>query len=149
MNEFAVVWFGIMVLCLAVEASTVNLVSIWFAGGALCAMITGLCGGELWLQVVLFLAVSILLLAALRPLTAKYFKPRLVKTNVDAIIGATGRVTEAIDNDQPAGRVKLAGMEWAARSTTSEPIPENTMIRVDRVEGVKVYVSKAEITTSL
>ena len=141
MNPIAGAWFVAMLLFLWLEASTVGIVSIWFAVGALCAMITGICGGELWLQVVVFTVVSIALLASLRPLTRKYFKPKLVKTNVDAVVGSTGRVMEEINNDLSTGRVKLAGLEWTARSSNQAVIPADTMIRVDRVEGVKVYVT--------
>ena len=141
MNPIAGAWFVAMVLFLWLEASTVGIVSIWFAVGALCAMIPGICGGALWLQVVVFMVVSIALLASLRPLTRKYFKPKLVKTNVDAVVGSTGRVMEEINNDLSTGRVKLAGLEWAARSSHQAVIPVDTMIRVDRVEGVKVYVT--------
>ena len=141
MNPIAGAWFIAMVLFLWLEASTVGIVSIWFAVGALGAMITGFCGGELWLQVVVFMVVSIALLASLRPLARKYFKPKLVKTNVDAVVGSTGRVMEEINNDLSTGRVKLAGLEWTARSSDHAVIPADTMIRVDRVEGVKVYVT--------
>ena len=141
MNPIAGAWFVAVLLFLWLEASTVGIVSIWFAVGALCAMITGICGGALWLQVVVFMVVSIALLASLRPLTRKYFKPKLVKTNVDAVVGSTGRVIEEINNDLSTGRVKLAGLEWAARSSNHVVIPADTMIRVDRVEGVKVYVT--------
>ena len=142
MNTFAIIWFGAMLLFLMLESSTVSLVSIWFAAGSLCAMITNFCGGALWLQVVIFLAVSIVLLASLRPMIRKFFTPKLVKTNADALIGATGRVTQDIDNDLSQGQVKLSGMEWSARSTQGDKIPTDTMIRVDRIEGVKVFVSK-------
>ena len=142
MNTFAIIWFGAMLLFLMLESSTVSLVSIWFAAGSLCAMITNFCGGALWLQVVIFLAVSIVLLASLRPMIRKFFTPKLVKTNADALIGATGRVTQDIDNDLSQGQVKLSGMEWSARSTLGDKIPTDTMIRVDRIEGVKVFVSK-------
>ena len=141
MNPIAGAWFIAMVLFLWLEASTVGIVSIWFAVGALGAMITGFCGGALWLQVTVFMVVSIVLLASLRPLARKYFKPKLVKTNVDAVVGSTGRVIEDINNDLSTGRVKLAGLEWAARSSNHAVIPADTMIRVDRVEGVKVYVT--------
>ena len=142
MNTFAIIWFGAMLLFLMLESSTVSLVSIWFAAGSLCAMITNFCGGALWLQVVIFLAVSIVLLASLRPMIRKFFTPKLVKTNADALIGATGRVTQDIDNDLSQGQVKLSGMEWSARSTQGDKIPTDTRIRVDRIEGVKVFVSK-------
>lgn len=146
MNMSAIAWFVLMIVFLLVEASTVCVVSIWFAVGALSAMIASLLGGQLWLQVLLFLVISAALLAALRPITKKYFTPKLVKTNVDAVIGATGIVLEPIDNTHSTGRVKLGGMEWSARSTGGESIEKGALIRVDRVEGVKVYVSPAQVS---
>ncbi|MBR5528842.1 MAG: NfeD family protein [Oscillospiraceae bacterium] len=140
----AVLWFVLIVVFLAIESSTVSLVSIWFAAGSLAAMVTAILGGEIWLQVVLFVAVSVLLLASLRPVVRKYITPKLVKTNVDAVIGKTGPVLEAIDNVQGTGRVKLSGMEWSARSTENEPIEEGMIVKVDRVEGVKVFVTPAD-----
>lgn len=140
-NPMVAVWFGALVVFLVIEAQTVSVVSLWFAAGSLVAMITALCGGALWLQAVLFLAVSIVLLACLRPLVRKYFTPRLAKTNVDSVIGTVGPVLEDIDNIRSVGRVKLGGMEWSARSTTGAPIPKETLVRVDRIEGNKVFVS--------
>lgn len=149
MNWAAIVWFGAMLLFLAIEANTVTIVSAWFAGGALAALITSLLGGPMWLQVLLFFAVSIVLLAALRPLVKKHFIPKLEKTNVDAVVGATGTVLSPIDNIQATGRVKLGGMEWTARSTTGEPIAEGVIVKVDRIEGVKVFVTPAEVTAEV
>lgn len=142
MDPMIGIWFGAFVVFLLIEAQTVSVVSLWFAAGALAAMVTALCGGQLWLQAVLFLAVSIVLLAALRPIVRKHFTPKLAKTNVDSVIGTVGPVVEAIDNVQSVGRVKLGGMEWAARSTTGDPIEKDALIRVDRVEGNKVFVSQ-------
>ena len=138
-----------MLLFLLIEANTVTIVSAWFAGGALAALITSLLGGPMWLQVLLFFAVSIVLLAALRPLVKKHFIPKLEKTNVDAVVGTTGTVLSPIDNIQATGRVKLGGMEWTARSTNGEPIAEGTIVKVDRVEGVKVFVTPAEVTAEV
>ena len=145
MNWYALVWFVLMVVFIGIEASSVCLVSTWFAAGSLVAMVASLFGAELWLQAVLFLVVSGGLLALLRPLTKKYFAPKLIKTNVDAVIGATGMVLEAINNDSETGRVKLGGMEWAARSSDGQKYDVNTRIRVDKIEGVKVFVSEAPI----
>ncbi len=142
MDPMIGIWFGAFVVFLLIEAQTVSVVSLWFAAGALAAMVTALCGGQLWLQAVLFLAVSIVLLAALRPIVRKHFTPKLAKTNVDSVIGTVGPVVEAIDNVQSVGRVKLGGMEWSARSTTGDPIEKDALIRVDRVEGNKVFVSQ-------
>ena len=146
MNWYAMVWFVLMVIFIAAEASTVSLVSTWFAVGSLVAMVASLLGGQLWLQVVLFVVISGGLLALLRPFVKKYLAPRLVKTNVDAVIGTTGMVLETIDNDLGTGRVKLAGMEWSARSSNGQKFNVNTRIRVDKVEGVKVFVSEAPVT---
>ena len=100
-------------------------------------------GAEIWLQAVLFFAVSAVLLACLRPFVRKFIKPKVVATNVDAIVGSTGYVTAPIDNIAAQGQVKLGAMEWSARSTGGEPIPEKTLVKVDRIEGVKVFVTPA------
>ena len=144
MNWTAFLWLGLTVLLLVVEASTVTLVSLWFAAGALAALVVSLLGGPLWLQIMAFLAVSVVTLTALRPLTRKFFTPKLTPTNIDSVIGSVGLVTAPIDNLTAAGQVKLGGMEWTARSTTGDPIAVGTKVTVDRIEGVKVFVTPAE-----
>ena len=145
MNWAAMFWFVMLVLFILVEANTVTLVSAWFAAGALIAMIVSFFGAPIWLQAVLFFVISIVLLAAFRPLAKKYFTPKLTKTNVDSIIGTAGPVTVTINNTMATGTVKLGAMEWTARSTSGEPIPAGTLIKVDRIEGVKVFVSPVEV----
>ena len=140
-----IVWAVLFLLFIFMEANTVSVVSIWFAIGALAAEIACLLGGEIWLQAVLFFVVSGVLLAALRPITKKYFTPKLTKTNVDAVVGTTGKVILTINNDAAQGKVKLGAMEWTARSTAGSIIEEGTLIRVDKIEGVKVFVSPAEV----
>ncbi|MBQ7801918.1 MAG: NfeD family protein [Oscillospiraceae bacterium] len=140
----AIIWLGLMVVFLIVEASTVTMVSLWFAAGSLAAMIAALLGGPIWLQVALCLAVSAVLLACLRPMVRRKFTPKLKSTNVDAIVGTRGYVTADIDNVAAAGQVKLNGMEWTARSEGGEKIPAGTLVRVERIEGVKVFVSPVE-----
>lgn len=136
-----IVWLVLMVLFLWIETTTVTMVSLWFGAGALAALIAALCGAELWLQIVLFFGVSIVLLASLRPLARKYFTPKITRTNVDGVIGATGLVTAPIDNISAAGQVKLGAMEWTARSTSGQPIEAGTLVKVDKIEGVKAFVS--------
>lgn len=145
MNWAAIVWFVLMVVFILIEANTVTLVSIWFAAGALVAMVASLLGAPVWLQAVLFLAVSVVLLLALRPVLKKHFTPKLVKTNVDSIVGSTGVVTAAIDNVMATGTVKLGAMEWTARSTTGAVIEAGTLVTVDKIEGVKAFVTPAEV----
>lgn len=145
MNWAAILWLVLMVVFLIVEAATVTLASIWFAGGALAALAVSLLGVDIWVQVAAFLLVSSALLAALRPLAKKYLTPKVTATNIDAIIGSTGLVTESVENWNAAGQVKLGAMYWTARSTTGETIPQGTKVRVDRIEGVKVFVTPVEI----
>ena len=149
MNYMAIFWFVLMCVFLVMEANTVSLVSVWFAAGSLAALIVRLLSGHPWLQAFVFFVVSVVTLAALRPVLRKYFTPKLHKTNVDAVVGATGKVIEPIDNIQSIGRVKIGGMEWSARSSSGERIPEGTIVLVDRVEGVKVFVSKQEIPAEI
>ena len=149
MNFAAIVWLVLMVVFLAAEASTVSMVSLWFAAGALIALLTALAGGPAWLQTLLFLAVSAGLLLALRPLVKKYLSPKLTATNVDSVVGSTGRVTAAIDNVSAVGQVKLGAREWTARSTSGQPIPAGTLVKVDRIEGVKAFVSPAEVPANV
>lgn len=149
MNWAAILWLVLMVVFLAVEAATVTMVSLWFAAGALIAMIVSLLGGAVWLQTTAFLAVSVVLLTALRPLVRKFVTPKLTATNIDSVIGSTGLVSVAIDNVTASGQVKLGAMYWTARSTSGTPIPEGTTVRVDRIEGVKVFVTPAEIPASV
>lgn len=149
MNWAAIIWLVLIVVFLIVEASTVTLVSLWFAAGALIALFISLLNGAVWLQVAAFLAVSAVLLMLLRPLVRRFVTPKLTRTNVDSVIGSTGLVTVTIDNVAAVGQVKLGAMVWTARSTSGEPIPEGTLIRADRIEGVKVFVSPAEVTANV
>ena len=146
---YLIVWLVLMIVFLVAESQSVTMVSLWFAAGALGALIAELCGAELWLQIVIFFAVSIILLASLRPIVRKYFTPKITKTNVDSVIGQTGLVTADIDNISAQGQVKLGAMEWTARSTSGENIPQGTLVKVDKIEGVKAFVTpvakKAEV----
>lgn len=142
MNWAAIIWLALMVIFLIVEAvCALHMVSIWFAAGALVAAVAALLNASLWLQVLLFLVVSCVILALMWPFVQKFLHPGQQKTNIDSIIGSEGLVTGDIDNLTGQGQVKLGGMEWTARSTAGEPIRAGTRIRVDRIEGVKVFVT--------
>jgi membrane protein implicated in regulation of membrane protease activity len=145
MNWEAIFWFIAMVGFLMAEAATVTLVSIWFAAGSLVAIVVAMLGGSLGLQVVLFLATASLLLISLRGIVRKYIRPRITSTNVDSVIGAVGVVTTPVNNIAALGQVKLGSMEWSARSTSGSHLNAGTLVRVDRVEGVKVFVSPVEV----
>lgn len=149
MNWAAIVWLVLLVVFLMVEGVTVTLVSSWFAAGALVALIASLLYAPIWLQVTLFLLVSCIALSMLRPLLRKFITPKVVKTNVDAIVGTQGLVTASIDNVTASGQVKLGTMEWSARSTSGEKIEAGTLVKVDRIEGVKAFVSPVEVKANV
>ena len=148
MNWAALFWLVAMVVFLLVEASTVTLVSTWFAIGSLAAALVAATGAGIGFQAAVFLLVSAVCLTALRPLVRKYIKPKLTKTNVDAVVGSTGLVTVAIDNVMAQGQVKLGAMYWTARSESGEPIPEGTLVKAVRIEGVKAIVSPVKETVN-
>lgn len=138
-------WLGLMVAFVIVEAACpFHLVSIWFAVGSLAAGIAAALNGPLWLQILLFIVVSVGLLVALWPFVKKVLNPKIEKTNVDSVIGSQGYVTMDIDNIVATGQVKLGGMEWTARSASGEKISAGTLVKVEIIEGVKVFVTPVE-----
>ena len=141
MNWEAIFWLIAMVVFMAAEAMTVTLVSIWFALGALGAVLVALLGGGLVLQVTVFLALAVVLLFFLRGLVRKHFNPRLTRTNVDSLIGATGIVITPVNNIAALGQVQIGGVEWSARSSDNSHIPAGTLVKVEKIEGVKVFVT--------
>ena len=147
-NIPAIVWLILLLAFAALEGITVGLTSIWFAAGALAALIAALLHGPLWLQIALFLVVSILCLLAVRPLARKFVNTQVQPTNADRVIGAEGRVTEGIDNIQGKGAVTIGGIIWTARSDSDEVIPAGCLVRVLRIEGVKVFVEPIKEETS-
>lgn len=150
MNTAAYIWFALMVVFLIAEgACPFHLVSVWFALGAVAAIVVSLLGGGVWVQITVFLAVSAALLIALWPITRKLLKPKVVKTNVDALMDSQGYVTADINNLAATGQVKLGAMEWTARSTSGDPITAGTLVKVDRIEGVKAFVSEVNSDVSV
>lgn len=137
-----IIWMGLLLFFGIGEALTVGLTSIWFAAGALVALICSLAGGNMALQIILFFVVSALSLAAFRPIMQKYLNNKVEATNVDSIIGREVLVTEKISNLQAAGAVQVSGLTWSARSADNSEIPVGTLVRIQRVEGVKVFVEK-------
>lgn len=136
-------WIIAAVVFLIIEAVTVGLTSIWFAFGALCAMIAGMLDAKLWLQITVFLVTSALALYFTRPLVKKHINGKVVPTNADAVIGKECKVTETIDNIAGTGAVYVDGKTWTARSMDDEIIPEGELVTAERIEGVKLIVQKA------
>ncbi|MBQ7485414.1 MAG: helix-turn-helix domain-containing protein [Oscillospiraceae bacterium] len=143
-NMEAIIWIAAIILFGVMEGLTAGLTSIWFVLGGVAGLIADVCGAPIWLQVVLFFVVSIVSLIATRPLVRKFAAKNTVATNADRVLGATARVTEEIDNTVPAGAVYVDGKTWSARSETGALIPVDAMVRVKRMEGVRLFVEEAE-----
>ena len=143
-NYMLWLWLGAMVVFGIVEALTAGLVSIWFVAGSAAALVGALLGAGIGVQVALFLAVSALALAVTRPLLRKITAAKAVPTNLDRVLGDSGKVTETIDNENSTGAVYVDGKTWTARSADGMVIPEGTVVEIMRMEGVKLFVKKLE-----
>lgn len=141
--NLTMIWLIIFVVCIGVEIATMGLTTIWFAGGALIASVVAAIDGPIWLQVVLFFAVSFVLLYFTRPVAVKYFNKDRVKTNVESMIGKQAIVISEINNLQGIGQVTVGGMEWSAR-TVQEGItlPVGSVVVVRAISGVKLIVEE-------
>ena len=135
-----IVWAALIVAFGVLEGITAQLVSIWFVIGAIAALIAQLLGATLVIQIVVFIAVSIVALLITRPLVRKKLNTKAEKTNADRCIGQEAVVIEAIDNLAPSGQVKTDGKIWTARSATGEIIPKGTVVTVEKIDGVKLIV---------
>lgn len=135
-----VIWVIALILFAIIEAATVQLVSVWFAVGALASLIADLLGASVTVQFVVFLVVSIICFIVTRPLVKKFSASKIQSTNADRCIGETAVVVEAIDNVNAKGQVKVNGNIWSARSETDEVIAEGEKVTVLKIEGVKLIV---------
>lgn len=141
MDKLEIFWLVACIGLFVLEAATVNLVSVWFALGALGALLVAFLGGGLWLQIVVFFVVTILTLVATRPLVKKHFnKSHHQPTNADTLIGKVCVVTEDIDNVAATGQAVCLGQVWTARSLNGETIKKGSKAKVDSIHGVKLIV---------
>ena len=138
------VWLGAAVVFGVVEALTAGLVSIWFVAGSAAALIGAFLGAGLGVQVALFVVVSAAALAVTRPLVRRYTAGKAVPTNLDRVLGDSGKVMETIDNENSSGAVYVDGKTWTARSADGSVIPAGTVVEILRMEGVKLFVKKIE-----
>lgn len=139
------VWLAIAVVLGIFEAATVALVSIWFAIGAVAAMIPAYFGAPLWAQIVTFLIVSAICFAFTRPFFKKVVKVEKQPTNADGLIGQEGIATECIENIECRGKVFISGLTWSARSENGELIPEGAIVTVKKIEGVTLVVESKSL----
>ena len=140
-----ILWLILLIILLVIEAISLELTTIWFAGGALASFIAALVGADVVVQVVLFLAVSIVLLVFTRPVAMRYLNRNKTPTNAESLIGEQAVVTQTINNLMGRGVVLVNGMEWTARSQeNSEMIEKDTIVRILRIDGVKLIVERKE-----
>ena len=137
-----ILWLAGIVSFIILEAVTYQLISIWFVIGAIGGLIAAMCGVDFYVQMAVFLAISILLLILLRPVSMKLIKKQDFKSNADSLIGKSILVTQEVNNIKGTGQGKVNGMVWTVRSETDETIAAGELAEIKRIEGVKLIVKK-------
>lgn len=142
MPKDILIWLILVVAFAVIEGATAQLTTIWFAVGSLAALIAASLECDVWLQIVICIVVSVLVLVFLRPVVKKLLVPIKTATNADMVIGQTASVTEEINNIDAKGEVRVGGLAWSARSEDGSVIHVGEMVEVLRIEGVKVFVRR-------
>ena len=140
METTSICWLAVFVLLIVIELATMGLTTIWFAGGAVAGFIASMLGANVVIQAVVFFVVSIVLLIFTRPFAVRYINSNKTKTNIDGLIGQEALVLEEINNIRETGCARLEVKEWTARSVDDTVIPADTVVIVERIEGVKLIV---------
>ncbi|MBQ8389727.1 MAG: NfeD family protein [Oscillibacter sp.] len=138
------IWLGCIVGFGILEALTAGLISIWFVAGGIASLLCAILGASTLFQVVVFIAVSAAALVVTRPLVKRYTQGRSVPTNADRVLGEIAKVTETIDNENSTGAVYVDGKTWTARSADGAVIPEGSRVKIETMEGVKLFVKQIE-----
>ena len=143
MTDMVIFWLVAMVALIVIELATLGLTTIWFACGALVAVVAAALDAPLLLQILMFVVVSFAVLLAVRPIAVKYFNKDRTRTNIESMIGRQAIVVSEIDNMQAIGQVTVNGMEWSARSTINElKIAVGHVVVIRAVDGVKLIVEE-------
>lgn len=135
-------WIAVLVLAIVIEATTSDMVAVWFMPAAIVSLVLSLIPGvPWWVQVLVFVAVGLILVAATRPLCRRLLRGKRTRTNADALIGQICIVTEEIRNIDGLGEVKVGGLCWSARAKEAERIiPVGERVEIVAIEGVKLIV---------
>jgi len=139
---FPYIWLALIVVTAILEAVTAQMISIWIVVGGVAAFLTALLGGPVWLQMVVFVAVTLLTLIITRPLVKKLIHTRKTSTNADRYVGQKAQVILPIDNQQGTGQVKVEGSIWSARTVDGSTLETGDSVTVEAIEGVKLLVKK-------
>lgn len=141
--NMTIFWLVLLVVLVIIELATMGLTTIWFAGGALAAALVSIPGTPIWLQVIVFLVVSALLLYFTRPIAVKYFNRDRIRTNTESLIGRQAIVISEINNIEGTGQVNTGGMEWTARSSYNNVVlPAGAVVTILGIDGVKLIVEE-------
>lgn len=134
-----ILWLAAVIVFIILEAVTYQMISVWFIIGSVGALIASLLGAEFWLQMVIFVALSLVLLVMFRPFAVKRLKTDF-KTNADAAVGKKVTITQAVDNTKGTGEAKLDGLVWSVRTQDGNTLDVGEVAEVKRIEGVKLIV---------
>ena len=137
-----ILWLIAVIAFCIIESATAQLVSIWFAGGALVSLVSSLLGASVLLQWILFAVSSAVILILTRPLVKRLTKRGITKTNTDILIGTTVVMTQETDNRGNGGEAKADGKLWTVKSIDGEPIEKGSVVTIEKIEGVKLIVRK-------
>ena len=140
-----IIWLALFVVMLVIEGAGPGLVSIWFSFGALIALLVSFIPGVAWwIELIIFVVVSVATLLALRPVVKRFYKRNNIRTNVDSFVGKRGYVIEDITFLKP-GAIKIGDVSWTAIPVdNNEKILENEVIEVVAINGNKLVVKKVE-----
>lgn len=145
MSKMMILWIAVLIVTIVIEAATMGLTTIWFTGGAFAAMLVELLDGGIYLQIIVFLIISLILLCFTRPIAVKHFNKERAKTNLDSLIGKQAVVTSYIHNLHETGQVMVDGKEWTARSNdASKTFEKDAIVRIVSIKGVKLIVEAEE-----
>jgi len=137
----SIFWLALMIIMVVVEIATIGLTAIWFAGGAFVALLAHLLGLNIYVQIIVFIVITAILMIFTRPWALKYFKPRLVRTNYETVVGENVCLTETVDNIKGTGTAVYRGQEWTARAYEAGKVFEaGTIVAVKEIRGVTLYV---------
>lgn len=141
MTNPVIVWLAVLIILVVIEIFTLGLTTIWFAGGALVAILVAALGGPVWLQILVAAVISAVLLFFTRPIAMKYFNRDREKTNAESLVGRQAIVISEINNLQGIGQITVNGMEWTARSIVDGQVIEPGEVVIIRgINGVKLLV---------
>ena len=145
MSTEAVFWLVVMLLFLILEMATISLVSIWFVGGSLAAFLVSFIVKKPWVEVIVFLGVSLVLLLLIRPMAAKLGvkKKDQIRSGAQSLVGKRAVVTESIDNLHAKGAVQVNGQFWSAKTADDDvQISKDSVVMIREVDGVRLVVEE-------